>query len=119
MLPPVSNNKMIEYLQNSSIFVSPSLFDGTSISLLEAMACGLPVIVTDYPSNLEWIQNNYNGLIVKRAHSIQLTESLTYLIENRNTSKVFGNRNRHIAEERADIRETSKRISNIVEEYIQ
>jgi len=37
--------------------------DGSSVSLLEAMACGLPSIVSDIPANQEWIQDERNGWV--------------------------------------------------------
>lgn len=42
-------------------YISCAKSDGTSISLLEAMATGLPVIVTDIPSNREWVKPGVNG----------------------------------------------------------
>ena len=42
-------------------YISCAKSDGTSISLLEAMATGLPVIVTDIPSNREWVEPGVNG----------------------------------------------------------
>ncbi|HOE34887.1 MAG TPA: glycosyltransferase family 4 protein, partial [Anaerolineaceae bacterium] len=47
----------------ADLYVSPSHVDGSSVSLLEAMACGLPSIVSDIPANLEWIQDGRNGWI--------------------------------------------------------
>ncbi len=47
----------------ADLYVSPSHVDGSSVSLLEAMACGLPSIVSDIPANLEWIQDGLNGWV--------------------------------------------------------
>lgn len=52
------------YLQ-SRFFVSIPTSDGTSISLLEAMAYGCIPIVSDLPSNREWISDNVNGILVQ------------------------------------------------------
>lgn len=53
-----------EYLCLADIYVSAALSDGTSISLIEAMACGLPVIVTDGFGNNEWVTPRENGWLV-------------------------------------------------------
>lgn len=46
-------------------YISCAKSDGTSISLLEAMATGLPAIVTDIPSNREWVTPGVNGWLGK------------------------------------------------------
>ena len=45
----------------SDLFISPSHSDGSSISLLEAMACGRPVLVSDIPGNREWVAPGRTG----------------------------------------------------------
>jgi glycosyltransferase involved in cell wall biosynthesis len=52
---------LVEHYHAADLYISASLSDGSSISLLEAMACGLPVIVSDIPGNREWIKPGENG----------------------------------------------------------
>jgi glycosyltransferase involved in cell wall biosynthesis len=47
----------------SEIYLSASISDGTSVSLLEAMASGRLCICRDFPSNREWITNGINGFL--------------------------------------------------------
>jgi glycosyltransferase involved in cell wall biosynthesis len=49
------------WFRAADAYVSCARSDGTSISLLEAMATGLPVLVTDIPSNREWVAEPENG----------------------------------------------------------
>jgi glycosyltransferase involved in cell wall biosynthesis len=60
----VSHEAMPFFLGQSDIYVSTSLSDGTSVSLLEAMAAGTFPIVTDIPANREWIRDGENGFLV-------------------------------------------------------
>jgi glycosyltransferase involved in cell wall biosynthesis len=60
----VIHEEMPKLLSEADIYVSTSLDDGTSISLLEAMASGAFPIVTDIPSNREWISDGENGFLV-------------------------------------------------------
>jgi len=60
----VKHNKISEYYRISDIYVSTSLTDGSSIALVEALACGLFPIVTDIPANREWIIDGKNGFLV-------------------------------------------------------
>jgi len=60
----VSHAEMPDLLARAEIYVSTALYDGTSVSLLEAMAAGLFPIVTEIPANLEWIDHGRNGFLV-------------------------------------------------------
>jgi glycosyltransferase involved in cell wall biosynthesis len=55
---------MPDLLSRADIYVSTSLYDGTSVSLLEAMGSGAFPVVTDIPANREWITNGQNGFLV-------------------------------------------------------
>jgi len=60
----IPHEKMPDILAQADIYVSTSLYDGTSISLLEAMGSGAFPIVTDIPANREWIIDGKNGFLV-------------------------------------------------------
>ncbi len=61
----VSQNKVVETLNQSHVFCTVSLSDGNSLSLIEAMACGTYPIATDILANREWIKEDVNGSFVK------------------------------------------------------
>ena len=60
----VPHEEMPALLSQADIYASTSLHDGTSVSLLEAMGSGAFPIVTDIPSNREWIAPGQNGFLV-------------------------------------------------------
>jgi glycosyltransferase involved in cell wall biosynthesis len=60
----VPHEKVADLLATADIYVSTSLYDGTSVSLLEAMGSGAFPVVTDIPANREWITNGQNGFLV-------------------------------------------------------
>lgn len=93
---------MPKYLAASDVYISTSLYDGTSASLLEAMACGLPCVVTDVLSNMEWIKNGENGYITPRKNSEILASKIISLLQDEDNMKQFGKRNGAIAKKRAD-----------------
>ena len=93
--------EIAQYLTASNIYVSTSFYDSTSVSLLEAMACGLPPVTTDILGNREWIQNECNGLLYKPQDHAALAEKLTKLVENEDLRKKFGETNRKLILERA------------------
>jgi len=51
----VRGDELPDYYRSSDLYVSASHSDGSSVSLMEALACGLPVLVSDIPGNREWI----------------------------------------------------------------
>jgi len=55
------NEKVAAYCQAADVYLSASHVDGSSVALLESMACGCPAIVSDIPSNLEWITDGVEG----------------------------------------------------------
>lgn len=61
---PLSQNGVAKILKSATIYVSTSVCDSTSVTLLEAMACGVFPIVTDIPGNKEWIDDGVNGYLV-------------------------------------------------------
>jgi len=68
------NDEVPKFLGVSDVYVSTSLSDTTSVSLLEAMACELPVVVTDLEGNREWIEDGENGFLFPKRDFRALAE---------------------------------------------
>ncbi len=83
------------------VFVSPSHSDGSSISLLEALACGRTVLVSDIPSNREWIRPGDTGELFKDRHASDLAKELLKMAAQPNLAD-YQIRARQLAENRAD-----------------
>lgn len=60
----VTQQAMVELLNKSQVYISVSLSDGNAISVLEAMACGCFLLVSDIEANRQWVQDGINGYIV-------------------------------------------------------
>ena len=89
-------NQIVHFLQQADIFCMPSLNEGMSNSLLEAMACGLPVIVTDVGGTQELL--NGNGIIVEKKSVEQLREAILFFQNNPEYLETYGKKSREIAE---------------------
>jgi glycosyltransferase involved in cell wall biosynthesis len=77
-------------LQAMDIFVLPSLAEGISNTLLEAMATGLPVVATRVGGNPELIEHGVNGCLVPVSDAQALAEALQGLIESPETRNRMG-----------------------------
>ena len=98
----VPQKELPSYYNEADIYISPSHVDGSSVSLMEAMACGLPCLVSDIPANREWVTENENGWLFADGDADALAEKILHAIENRDTLDEIGANARCVAEERAD-----------------
>lgn len=57
----VPENELVPLLGRASCYVTASEVDGTSVTLLQAMACGTPVIASDTPGNRGWVREGQTG----------------------------------------------------------
>jgi glycosyltransferase involved in cell wall biosynthesis len=67
---------------SASVFVLPSLADSFSLGTLEAMACGLPVIVSENTGVAEFVEDGRQGFVVPVRDARAILEKLTYLRDN-------------------------------------
>jgi glycosyltransferase involved in cell wall biosynthesis len=90
----VKNNKNIHYLgyqpkekiipliRGSKLLIQPSLAEGISATLLEAMACETPVIATNIGGNLELFTNDETGILIEPENPDELLKKITYLLND-------------------------------------
>ena len=114
MLVEFTNN-IVPYLQAMDIYVLPSLTETTSISTLEAMSCGLPVIVTPVGSLPGYIQNNYNGIFFPKRDPYRLEKKLSRLINNPGLRKTIGDNARKTVKEKFSWENTFKEMKKVFE----
>lgn len=74
--------KTIPLIRGSTILIQPSLAEGISATLLEAMACKIPVITTDVGGNRQLFVHNKNGILVPPESPEQLLKEITNLLDN-------------------------------------
>ena len=70
------------FLDCMDIFLLPSLSEGTSMTLLEAMSLSKPCVVTDAGGNSEIIEQKINGLVTENNNTGKFAEAIVSLLEN-------------------------------------
>jgi glycosyltransferase involved in cell wall biosynthesis len=109
----VPHEEMPILLSQADIYVSTSLHDGTSVSLLEAMGSGAFPVVTDIPANREWIIDGENGFLVAEDEKESLASKIIEAIRNRELLGKSRTKNRLIVEQKALWPGYISRIKNI------
>lgn len=84
------------------LFLTASHTDGSSVSLMEALACGLPAIVSDIPANLEWICHGREGWVFEDGNANDLGRKIIQAVESKTYWLDIAKNNRKLAEEMAD-----------------
>jgi glycosyltransferase involved in cell wall biosynthesis len=97
----VENFKLIEYYEQSDIFIFPSVWNEPfGIPIIEAMAMELPVIATNSGAFPELVEQGKTGLLVERSDADALAEAILCLLEDENLSKAMGKAGRQRAVEK-------------------
>ncbi len=82
-------NDIIEILKSSDIFILPSYREGLSLSLMEAMANGLPVICTDIRGNVDLIEEGKGGYLVQPDDVDGFAQAIKKLCESSSIKEFF------------------------------
>ena len=116
----VSDEQMHRQLADSEIFLSVSRSDGTSTSLLEAMASGLFPILSDIPQNREWIAASAaNGLLVHPDDPAGLAAAIRSALSNIEQRRRATSHNRSLVRTRADCRSNMQMLTGALARHLR
>jgi glycosyltransferase involved in cell wall biosynthesis len=91
-IPHMDREDIVRAYASAWCFLSPSLSEGLSLVSLEAMACGLPLIVTDVPGNADIVSDNGCGMIVAAKEPRQIADALLHLMAHADAHEQFRQR---------------------------
>ena len=114
----IPHNELFRYYSQGSVFVLPSLEEGLSLSMLEAMACGLPVIITEHTGGKDIITDGKEGFIIPIRDVNALKEKILYLYDNPKICKQMGDRAREKIESSCTWDQYGNNIINCLEKII-
>ena len=99
----IPNDELPVLLNSAEAFVLPSLYEGNPKALLEAMACGLPVIVTPVEGNREVVNHRVNGYLTNGTSAEAIKEAIIEVLSDEKFRRQLGERARSFIEENYSI----------------
>jgi glycosyltransferase involved in cell wall biosynthesis len=104
----VSDGDLANLYRKASLFVSPTYIEGLSTTIIEAMASGTPVLVSDIPNNRELIESGRNGMTFPVGKVEDLSLSLRLMLDDERLRR----RMSETAAEEARLRYSWKKIAS-------
>lgn len=117
--------KMVSYYNLADIFVASSIrdkegnMDDSPVSLFEAMACGRPVVATNFPGIAKVVKDGVNGFLVEEKNVKSIREALIRLIKSKILRKKMGQASRRIAEMKLSAEQIGTRYTRILESLFE
>lgn len=106
---------IVEIYRQSHIAILPSWREGMPKSLLEAAACGLPLIATDVPGCRELVDHEENGLLVTLKDPVSIADAIEKLMDDEHLRLRMGQNARKNVEEELNGRAIGRKTADIVE----
>jgi len=80
----LNEKEKFAFMKSMDIFVLPSYWESFAVVLLEALACGKPIVTTDVGGNPYAVANGVNGFLIQPGNYNELSESLMILLKDKN-----------------------------------
>ena len=109
---------LAEAYQAANVFVFPSRNEGLPNVVLEAMACGLPVVVSDLPGLKNVIKPNDNGIVFPVGDAVHLTQSLNLILHDTDLSQQVGVEAREYISQRHSFADWQSNIAKLYQDLI-
>jgi len=90
LLDPLRPEALVEAYNSAWLFFSPSIVEGLSLVSIEAMACGLPLVVTDVPGNCDVARDNDCGRVVPAGDAEAMAAGLRALLDGDERDRLAG-----------------------------
>lgn len=114
---PVAHDKIAQHLNAADIFVLPTLHEGCCNAIVEAMACGLPIVSSDRPFNYD-ILSSGNAILIDPKDSHQVAKAIVKLRDDKGLRQCLSNGSLAMAQ-KLTLAERAKNIVEFMEERIQ
>jgi glycosyltransferase involved in cell wall biosynthesis len=110
---PATQEELPAYYSSSDVFVAPTLADNLPYTVMEAMACGVPVVGSAVGGVPEQIEDGVTGILVPKAEPAPLGAALVRLLQDRETLKRMGMAGRRRVLEQFDMSQFAQKYEEI------
>ena len=115
----ISQTELAHWYHRADVYISPSHIDGSSVSLMEALASGLPCLVSDIPANKEWVFEGENGWLFSDGSVDTLAKKILQAVDQRASLPKIGAAARTVAEDRANWQKNAKKLMQAYQQAMQ
>jgi glycosyltransferase involved in cell wall biosynthesis len=112
--PAAFGSEKITLFRNADIFVYPSYHEGMPLGVLEAMACGLPIVATRVGGLVDLVKDGVNGILVDPGRPDQIAAAIHKLAVNMDLLHAMGRRSYELVSEKYDL---EQRVGQLVDIY--
>lgn len=114
----LKHNEVMELLHKTTVYVSTSLSDaGIAASTAEAMACGIPVVITNSGENAQWVQAGHNGFLVPIKSPRELADKVIRVLKDDDLRAKFSKTGRDIIVENNSYQNEMNKMNTIYLSY--
>lgn len=107
------------YYSIADAIVSIASPDSTPASLFEAMACGVPPVVSDIPAITEFIKDGWNGYVVPPRDHYAVARAIVRLLKDSLTRRLFAERNLELVREKANYQKEMSKMEALYYKLIE
>lgn len=111
----INPNNISELLQQADIYLSTSLFEGTSNSIMEGMNANLPIVATDVGDNAILVKSGFNGFISHVKDYKSLSKALNQLITDYKLREEMGKHSKSLLQSEYSMEQFRKRYISLLE----
>lgn len=114
----LSEHQVASLMRESRIFCLPSHNEGTPVSAMEALSCGLPVVVTRVGGIPDIVENETTGVLIEKGDVDRLASALLMLLRDYSMCICLGRKAQGFAATHLDIRRTVSRLADLYQETL-
>lgn len=120
----IDYHSLIDFYNLADIFILPSIrddsgnLDDQSVAVVEAMACGKPIITTNFPGYRLVVEDGVNGFLVPEKNSLKIADALIKLIKSQQLRERMGKKSRQLVVEKFSWDKIGQKYSQLFQKIL-